>query len=153
MKADRVVCDTNVLISAAIMPSGKARRAINHVIDHARLVISAELFNEYDTRLARQKFDRFVSPADREEFLQLILAASDHVTISRLLRVCRDPDDDKVIETAIAGHADCLLTGDADLLVLRPIGDASMAVLVEDAMFRGVAILKPAEYLMLVGMV
>ena len=39
MKADRVDCDTNVLISAAIMPTGKARQAINFVIDTGRLVI------------------------------------------------------------------------------------------------------------------
>jgi len=119
MKAERVVCDTNVVISAAIMPTGKARKAINHVIDNGRLVISADLFNEYDTRLARTKFDRYVSAADREQFLQLFLAASDHVSISRNLRVCRDPVDDKVIETAIAGRADCLLTRRC-----RPVGAA-----------------------------
>jgi uncharacterized protein len=150
MKADRVVCDTNVLISAAIMPAGKARRAVNHVIDNGRLVISAELFSEYETRLARPKFDRYVSKVDREEFLQLMLVSADRVTIPRLLRVCRDADDDKVIETAVVGNADCLLTGDADLLVLRP-GSAAEIATSADALFRGVAILKPAEFLKLVG--
>jgi uncharacterized protein len=151
MKVERVVCDTNVVISAAIVPIGKARKAIDHVIDHGRLVISADLFNEYESRLARPKFDQYVSTVDREEFLQLLLAASDHVSIGRNLRVCRDPDDDKVIETAIAGRADCLLTGDADLLALRPAGDADVTDRVEDALFRGVAILKPAEYLLRAG--
>jgi predicted nucleic acid-binding protein len=32
--------------------------------------------------------------------------------------VCRDRDDDKVLETAVAGQADIILTGDRDLLIL-----------------------------------
>ena len=32
--------------------------------------------------------------------------------------VCRDPDDDQVLGTAIAGNAACIITGDKDLLTL-----------------------------------
>lgn len=92
-----------------------------------------------------------MSPADREEFLQLFLAASDHISIPRTLRVCRDPDDDKVIETAIVGRADCLLTADGDLLVLRPVGETGIVTKLDDSLYRGVAILKPAEFLTLVA--
>jgi hypothetical protein len=46
MKADQVVCDTNVLISEAIMPTGKARQAIDHVIDRGRRDIeSSRIFD------------------------------------------------------------------------------------------------------------
>jgi predicted nucleic acid-binding protein len=34
-------------------------------------------------------------------------------------RVCRDPDDDEVLATALAARADIILTGDNDLLVLK----------------------------------
>ncbi len=33
---------------------------------------------------------------------------------------CRDPDDDKLLETALMGTADCIVTGDQDLLVMSP---------------------------------
>lgn len=46
--------------------------------------------------------------------------------------VCRDPDDDVVLATALAARADCLITGDSDLLDL-------------DA-FRGIPILRPAAF-------
>ena len=59
--------------------------------------------------------------------------------------VC-DPDDDKMLETAVVGRADCIVTGDNDLLALRPIGEAA-AVEVDQALFRSLAILRPAELL------
>ena len=34
---------------------------------------------------------------------------------------CRDPDDDKLLGTALMGEADCLITGDRDLLGMSPI--------------------------------
>ena len=36
---------------------------------------------------------------------------------------CRDPDDDKLLETALMGESDCLVTGDRDLLEMPPFND------------------------------
>ncbi len=44
---------------------------------------------------------------------------------------CRDPTDDKLLETALLGRADCLITGDRDLLMMSP--------------FHCIPILTPAE--------
>jgi predicted nucleic acid-binding protein len=49
------------------------------------------------------------------------------------VRDCRDPKDDKLLELALSGRADLILTGDEDLLVLHP--------------WRGVSILTPSAYL------
>ena len=46
---------------------------------------------------------------------------------------CRDEDDDKVLETALLGQADCLVSGDQDLLEMSP--------------FQGIPIISPAELL------
>jgi putative PIN family toxin of toxin-antitoxin system len=54
-------------------------------------------------------------------------------TISETVRICRDPDDDFLLETAIAGRADYLVSGDADLLILRK--------------FRKIRIVNPRKFL------
>ena len=46
--------------------------------------------------------------------------SSEWVSISGATLECRDPDDDKLLETALIGKADCLVTGDGDLLVMSP---------------------------------
>ncbi|MFN4218356.1 MAG: putative toxin-antitoxin system toxin component, PIN family [Candidatus Bipolaricaulia bacterium] len=40
--------------------------------------------------------------------------------------VCRDPDDDVILGTALAGNAVCIVTGDKDLLVLRRYGSVDI---------------------------
>jgi putative PIN family toxin of toxin-antitoxin system len=46
---------------------------------------------------------------------------------------CRDPKDNKFLELAVAGNADCIVTGDNDLLVLNP--------------FRNIRIITPKEFI------
>ena len=68
----------------------------------------------------RPKFDRYVDQATRQRFLSDLAGVADWVAITGVLRTCRDPDDDKFLATAINNEADCIVTGDADLLVLDP---------------------------------
>ena len=60
MKAERVVLDTNVLISAALSPHGKPFACLSWVLDNATLLTSQELLTELETRLARPKFSKYV---------------------------------------------------------------------------------------------
>jgi predicted nucleic acid-binding protein len=53
------------------------------------------------------------------------------------VRACRDPDDDKLLEIAARGGADCIVTGDQGLLILNP--------------FHGIAILTPADFMQAVA--
>lgn len=134
MTVDRAVVDTNVLISAALRSSGHPRRVIDTVRDsNASLLFSNETFLELRTRIQRPKFDRYVSRSVRTEYLLHLLVASEWVSITLSRLGCRDPDDDKFLETAIMGEADCLVTGDRDLQEMSPFG--------------GVPILTPAEFL------
>jgi predicted nucleic acid-binding protein len=55
------------------------------------------------------------------------------VTPQNKISACRDPKDNKFLEAALAGEADCIVSGDADLLVLTP--------------FEDIPILRPAEVL------
>jgi len=133
MRAERVVLDTNVLISAALLADGKPFTVLRQVLDAGVLVFSNETFTEIATRLMRPKFDRYISVELREQFLADLGAAAEWTTITGAVHVCRDPDDDFVLETVLTGRADCLVTGDGDLLALHP--------------FRGLAILPPHDFL------
>ena len=136
MRVERVVLDTNVLISAVFSPLGKPFACLSWVLDNAILIVSPELLDELETRLARSKFSKYVDDPRRRAFVADLRLSAVQVELSGLLRACRDPDDDKLLETAVVGRADCLVTGDQDLLVLDP--------------FQGIPILTPAGFLAIV---
>ena len=148
MKAECIVCDTNVLISAAIVSQGKPR-VLELVKRNGRLLMSAAAMTELATRLQRSKFDRYLSVEGRRIFLDEIAAVVEIVSIAGTLAVCRDVDDNAILETAIAGQADSLVTGDKDLLVLRPAGENATVSAQEEALYERGAILRPAEFLTL----
>ncbi len=100
MSAERVVLDTNVLISAALIASSRPFEVLQDVMDTGVLIFSNETFDEITTRLMRPRFDRYVSAATRQAFLADLAAVAEW--------------------TAIAGRANCLVTGDTDLLELHP---------------------------------
>ena len=84
------------------------------------LLFSDQTFDELQTRLRLPKFDRYVSPEGRAVYLAQLEAVSEWVPIAGAKLGCRDPDDDKLLETALMGAADCLVTGDRDLLEMSP---------------------------------
>ena len=134
MRRRRCVVSTNILISALLRPSGHPAQVLGAIrAANGVLLFSDETFAELATRLLRTKFDRYVEPALRQRFLTDIGGVGEWVAISGVLKACRDPDDDKSLETAIAGEADCLVTGGGDLLALGP--------------FRGLRILTPRAFL------
>jgi putative PIN family toxin of toxin-antitoxin system len=137
MRVERVVLDTNVLISAVLSPLGKPFACFDWVIGNATLIVSRELLEELETRLARPKFRKYVDDARRRGFVSELGLSAMQVELSGLVTACRDPDDNKLLEIAVAGRADCLVTGDQDLLVLDP--------------FQGIPILTPAEFLTIVS--
>ena len=134
MKAERVVVDTNVLISSALSLRGSPRAVIDAVrSENGVLLFSDETFVEIQTRLRRPKFDRYVDREAREIYLAQLEAVSEWVAIAGAKLGCRDPDDDKLLETTLMGNADCLVTGDGDLLAMSP--------------FDGIPVLTPADFL------
>ena len=124
MNAERFVVDTNVLISAALRPSG-VPRAVVDTIRHVNgvLLFCDETFDELETRFRLAKFDPYVSPDSRSVFLAQVEAVSEWVAIVGARLGCRDPEDDKLLETALLGRSDCLVSGDGDLLVMSPFQD------------------------------
>lgn len=134
MKAERVVVDTNVLISAALRHQGLPRAVLDGLrAGNGVLLFSSETFEELRNRLQHQKFDRYVDREVRAIYLAQLVVVSERVSITGAKLGCRDRDDDKLLETALMGEADCLITGDRDLLEMHP--------------FHGIPILTPAVFL------
>jgi uncharacterized protein len=120
MRADRFVVDTSILISAALSGQGKPALVVDFVVEQAVLVFSKPTYEEIATRLMRPKFDGYVSVPNRRLYLEKIAAAAVWVEITGTLAACRDPDDDKILETAVVAKARCIVTGDQDLISLNP---------------------------------
>jgi putative PIN family toxin of toxin-antitoxin system len=129
----RFVLDTNVLISALMLSQSKPRLAWNQARRTGVILASHETLQELASVLRRPKLAAYVSPSESTAFLTDLARVVEPVPIRERVELCRDPRDDKFLELALAGRADFLLTGDADLLALH--------------LFRGTAILTPAAYL------
>ncbi len=129
----RCVVDTNVIISAALFERSTPYRVVELLLSEGHFLVSAETIAELERQLRRPKFDRYTSWDDREALIEVIQAKTVEVRVTERITACRDPKDDKFLDVAVAGEADALITGDADLLVLHP--------------FRGIPILRPADFL------
>lgn len=120
----RVVVDTNIWISAALSRAGAPALLARRILDHRLPVFSPATFAELQTRLWRPKFDRYLSLEARQRILHDLNAAAYWVDIPPELAArawCRDAEDDKFIQTALAAQAAWLVTGDRDLLDLTPV--------------------------------
>lgn len=134
MKAERVVVDTNVLISALLLPAGKPGQVMTKLADSgAILLLSRVTFMELASRLARPKFDRYRTVAEMNRYLDWLADLAEWVKPAIQISDCPDPDDNRFLEVLIAGDGDVLITGDSDLLNLHP--------------YEGRPILRPASYL------
>ena len=121
MTARRVVIDTNVLISAALSPTGAPAKLLGHVLAREQLVFSLPTFAELETRLHRPKFDRYINLDLRKRLLHDLRACALWVQPQANGQTySRDADDDVFIEAALAADANLICSGDRDLLDLMP---------------------------------
>jgi putative PIN family toxin of toxin-antitoxin system len=129
----RYVFDTNTLVSAALFENSKPGRALRYALRIGIVFLSQSTFNELDEVLSRDRFDDYLSIEDRATFIDSLVERCRFSKPMESIQVCRDPDDDKFLELAFSENANCIITGDKDLLVLNP--------------FRGIPILKSADFL------
>lgn len=129
----RFVLDTNVIVSAVLLADSVPRRAFDKALDEGKILISAPALLELAEVLSRRKFNKYLLEEERMRFLAALLKEAELIEITEEITDCRDIKDNKFLELAICGKADCIVSGDDDLLVLHP--------------FRGIPILTPEECL------
>ena len=112
----RVVLDTNVLV-AAFIARGVCGDVFERVITDHELVLSRHILTEFERVMTHKlEFDQ-----SRVERALALLRRIGHIAEPEPLAepVCRDQDDDAVLALVLSSGADCLATGDDDLLVLE----------------------------------
>ena len=128
-----IVLDASVLVSAAFRPGSVPDRAVRHAVLTGQVAVSEPVMAELLDVLHRPRLARFIDPEQRAELLDLLDTLGVVVVPTTPVADCRDPKDDKYLELASAAGAGTIISSDNDLLVLHP--------------WRGVRILRPAEYL------
>jgi putative PIN family toxin of toxin-antitoxin system len=129
----RCVFDTNVLVSALLLPESKPRHALDVALRNGRVLVSLTTLAELYEVLSRKKFRRYVDEGEIRVFLAALTREAEWVDVDVRITACRDPKDDKFLEVAVSGRGSHIVTGDTDLLELHP--------------FQGIEILPPHRFL------
>jgi putative PIN family toxin of toxin-antitoxin system len=119
----RCVFDTNVLISALLLPGSKPRRALDLALHQGELLLSLDLLAELGAVLGRKRFRRYITEEEVRTFVAALTRQAKLVDVTVQIAECRDPKDDKLLELAVSGSATHIVTGDSDLLSLHPFQD------------------------------
>lgn len=136
----RVVVDTNVLVSGLFAvrnsPSSKILRAIRK--QKFILVTSLIILKEVADVINRKRIVKLtkMTPQERIDFIDKLIQRSDITKDKQLSQiVSRDVKDDKFLACAVEGKADCIVSGDEDLLSIKE--------------FEGIKIVSPQEFVTL----
>ena len=132
----RFVVDTGVFVSALIRSQGTTGGVLRVLHDGLFTAINTtsilvEVIDVLGRAPFRAKYN--IEPDDITALINLIRLRGELVIPQRNITVYRDPKDDKFLEASLVGRADCVVSGDADLLDLTP--------------FEDIPILRPAEFL------
>ncbi|MBH0204137.1 MAG: putative toxin-antitoxin system toxin component, PIN family [Nitrospira sp.] len=127
----KVVFDTNVFVSAFIVPGSRGEQALL-LADRRKVALSTSVPILTETaRVLREKFAQ--SEQDITAALKMIGRAAPIVRPVRKITILEDAPDKRILECAVTGEADLLVTGDDDLLKLKQ--------------FEGIPIVRLADFL------
>jgi len=125
----RVVADSNIFVSALVF-GGVAARLLQNAVDGKVQLFVSEAILEETLGVMRDKFGR--SAEQLEEARQAILSVADIVSERHILDIVMDdPDDNRILECALAAGADAIVSGDKHLLRLKRFEGISIITLRE----------------------
>jgi len=121
----KAVLDTQILLRGAASATPSVTSRIYTAWDAGRfiLLLSEPILTEIDDVLSRPEVisKLRMTPIEAGALIELVRRRSTRVTPAVAITQSRDPDDNKFLDCAVAGSADYIVSGDADLLSLREV--------------------------------
>ena len=115
----KIIIDTNICISVFINKDYQS--FIKKILENDLKIISSfRQLEEISIVLSRPKLKKLINKNLIEEFLLLFLKSVEIVESKVKIKDCRDAKDNFILETAISGQGDFIVTEDNDLLILDP---------------------------------
>jgi len=127
-----IVIDTNVLISAGLLPNSKSAQVLAMAVEQFVIAQNDATWHELETRIARQKFDRYFEKDGRLKHLIQIAQSIKRFESIAKIKVSLDQTDNKFVELAIDSQSNIIISGDPDLKSIQ--------------VYEGVEILSPSIF-------
>ena len=132
IKPEYIVIDTNVLISAGLLPNSKTAQVLVLAVTYFVIAQNDATWLELETRIARPKFDAYFGDEGRLRHLIKIAQGIERFEISSAVQISKDKTDDKFVSLALDSGAKMIISGDQDLKDIR--------------FFQGIEILSPTHF-------
>lgn len=117
----KVVADTNTLISAFIAEGNEYNLLKQAKLGRIKLITTLQILKEFKGVISRPKFG--FSKEQREAVTKQVISLSEVIAPTEKIKVIKeDAADNKVLEAAVSGKADCIVSGDKHLLQLKEFG-------------------------------
>ncbi|MBI5358673.1 putative toxin-antitoxin system toxin component, PIN family [Candidatus Amesbacteria bacterium] len=126
----RVVLDTNVLISAIVF-GGKSRSVLKLLLKDKIVGVTSGVLLAELSEVIHKKFP--FKKSDLEYIEEQIRTDFELVNPRIEIKIARDDDDNRVLEAAVEGDCEYIVTGDEDLLIFKK--------------YKTIKIMTPAEFL------
>ena len=110
-----IVIDTNVLISAGLLPHSKSAQVLAIAVERFDIAQNKATWHELESRIARQKFDRYFEKDGRLKHLIQIAQSIKRFESIAQIQLSRDDTDNKFLELAIDSQSSIIISGDPDL--------------------------------------
>lgn len=134
----RVVADTNILVSAILFGGPPEQVFLAALRGEIQLLTSLSLLKEFE-KVLKEKFTLSTDLA--REIIEEVKEVAEIVEVSSRIKAISYPDEDnRVLECAVDGQADFIVTGDTRHIL--PLKE-----------FRGIKILPPSELLKLLSVI
>lgn len=112
-----VIIDTNIWVSYLI---GKTLAELKKVIynEKVQVIMTDKLFNEIKKTLAKKHLEKYFKEKTFSNFWSELENKTQSIEIVSEIDICRDKKDNYLLALAEKIHANYIITGDKDLLVL-----------------------------------
>lgn len=119
MKFIRIVADTNILISSIFWRGNPYKILIECIKGEVKILISKEILQEVEKILLREKKFKFTKN-DVLLYMKILLKNSELINpVEKLSVIKKDSADNRVLECALEGKANYIVSGDRHLLELK----------------------------------